>query len=215
MARSLPSSLFVVVVFVLKMGCSDVVDTGQPATPTGGSSALPCSGDYCLEADVRIVAEPSPLVFSDIAVGAEELLKLRVRNIGASGVLDIQSAVFDPPNAAFSVVNFAPAQVKVGAWVDWQVRYRPVGGDVKTTSLIIGNNSSQHDERKYAVPVSVQAASGALSIKPDPVDFGTVESGKTETRIVKLYNTGEHPLTIVAAELAPNGSKAFNDGSST
>ncbi len=190
-------------------GCSDAATGSQAATSTPGGSALPCSGGYCLEADVRIVAEPSPLVFSDIAVGAEEFLKLRVRNIGASGVLEIQSVVFDPPNPAFTVVNFAAVQVKVGAWVDWQVRYRPVGGDLKTTSLIITNNSSQHDERKYAVPVSVQAASGALTIKPDPVDFGVVDSGETETRKVKLFNTGEHPLTIVAAELAPNGSKAF------
>ncbi len=202
-------SVAMVAVFVGLAGCSSAPNSGQAAATNTGGGTLPCTGDYCLEADVRIVAEPSPLVFTDITAGQEEYLKLRVRNIGASGMLDIQSAVFDPPAPAFVVVNFAAAKVKPGEWVDWQVRYRPVGADVKQTKLIITNNSSNDAEKKYAVNVSVQAASGALTIKPDPVDFGVVESGSTETRTVKLFNTGEHPLTIVAAELPPNGSQAF------
>lgn len=191
-------------------GCSDDLGDAEQAATSGGGQSLPCAAAYCLEADIRIVTEPLALVFSDIAVGEEEFLKLRVRNIGASGELSLTAVSFAPPSPAFAVVNFAPAQVAKGQWVDWQVRYKPVDSKVvPELKLRIANNSSNIDERLHAVPVQVKAASGALSIKPDPIDFGTVTSGSTETRKVKLFNTGEHPLKIVSAELASSGSPTF------
>ncbi len=196
------------------LSCSEVPEGGNGAGAGGGAGGggggnTGCTGEFCIETDVRIGATPNPLIFSDIAPPASQEQQLVIKHQGSSGSLQVSKITFDPDEGEFAVKDFQPLQIAVNAEQTVTVVYTPKKSGPRSVMLRISNNSDKVEQREFQVPVQVKANVGSLNILPNPVDFGPVASGTCADKVAKIYNAGSKPTSVVAASLWVSGSPDF------
>ncbi|MCB9738810.1 MAG: VWA domain-containing protein [Deltaproteobacteria bacterium] len=205
--------LALLAVLALAVGCSDVPEGGNGANANGGAGGggggAGCEGTFCLETDIRIGANPNPLVFTDIDPGASTKQTLNVQHVGSSGDLNVTAFRFEPDDGEFTIPDFAGFTLASSASRELEVHYAPKVAGPRTVLLILTNNSDDTQLREFKVPVQVKQATGTLVIQPNPIDFGPVASGACAEKKVKVYNSGLKALAIAGVQLSPSGSADF------
>ncbi|MEY3011699.1 MAG: hypothetical protein RIT45_434 [Pseudomonadota bacterium] len=213
MKRPLPL-LALLVTLMAVAACSDTDEGGNGAGASGGGGGggggAGCAGQFCLETDIRIGAQPNPLLFLDIEPPGSSKQTLRVQHVGASGTLSVSEFRFEPDNGEFTIPDFQPFTLESTQIKEIEVNYAPKTAGPRTVVLVFKNNSDDTALREYKVPVKVQEAAGALVIQPNPVDFGPVASNACAEKKVKVYNSGLKAIAIGSAQLSASGSPDFS-----
>ncbi len=191
--------------------CSDTPGGGGSSTGANGEpkNEQICTGNFCVDADVRIGVSPNKLLFADVAAGAVVDRQLTITHIGNNGTLRVSAATFDPPNAEFQVVDFATVDLQPGKSHKFTVRYTPKTAGSKKLNLVLANNDKDATKRKLAVPVEVSAGQALLQVMPDPLDFGNVAGGASPTLEATLVNIGTLDMQIVSIEISKTGTTDF------
>ncbi len=139
----------------------------------------------------HLEVERQALDFGEVAVGGQQVLRLRLANSGkASLSLSRLSVGRTPPFAvAPSRLDLAP-----GAEASIELRFTPVqrGSEGDTLKL----RSNDPDAGAVAIPLRGTAVEAELSLSPAHIDFGPVRlSGFRDTTVV-LSNMGNTPLSL-------------------
>jgi hypothetical protein len=193
---------------LVAVGCSDTDGTNKDGTGTDKPEQI-CSNGFCVEANIRISAEPSPVTFADQLPGTTQKQTVTIRHVGTNGTLRVSAATFADMADQFSVVNFQPIALEAGKTAQLEVEYKPTVGGAKTVDLDLTTNSTIPSDKKFEVKVQVVATGADLLIQPNPIDFGNVPAKTVPKKIVSLTNNGTTALELSNVSLQPSGSPDF------
>ncbi|MCO4762488.1 MAG: choice-of-anchor D domain-containing protein [Myxococcales bacterium] len=209
MSRHLPLLALLCIALSPAFGCSDSPEGSNGDKGGGGNNNGGCTGQFCVEVDIQIGADPQKLVFLDIPVGETATRKLRISHVGSSGVLNVDNVKFEPATDEFKVLDFKPAQLSTQESFEVTVSYTPLKAGGKKLNVVFANNDNDTADKQFNVPIEVKAGAGSLKVSPDPIDFGPVASNTCEDLVAKIFNSGQKPIRVTAASLSGSGSPDF------
>ena len=142
-----------------------------------------------------IVVAPDALEFPALPAGSGQELSFDVTN---EGTADLEvTAVALEGSGAFTVTGpAAPYLLPPGVSETYVVHFTPANAEDLATIHVWSDDAGNPE---VPVPVSGEGLYPALTVTPDPYDFGLVPSGCTATTTIHLLNTGLAPLTITSA----------------
>ncbi len=183
----------------LTLSCSETPTEGEGASAAGGGvggGGGLCATAFCLEDDIRAQLQPASLAFPDLEPGENLVQEVKVRHIGARGVLTISKASFLQDGQEFGLIAFTTMTLQPGGEAALQVRYAPTKTGKKVAQLLLTTNATLEAMRTIVLPLSVHPGVGALKALPDPVDFGGVAVGATADGSATLANHGAKPVVL-------------------
>lgn len=168
--------------------------------------ALACSEQGLVDVDDDVVGTPALVVAPERldfgAPFAGELVSrpLTLTNAGGAtlGIDDVAVEV------GFALDAPPPTELLAGDSVTLDVFYTSTGQPRLASALIASNDPG---DPVVGVPIDVGAAPGALTLSPDPVDFGAVGLGARSEQVVTFENTGGADILVsdVVVEGGPVG----------
>ena len=196
---------------VAAVACSDTTNGGSGSGADAGGIANQqiCQGSFCVDADIKIGASPTKLLFADVVAGTATNRSVVISHTGTSGTLTVSAVSFDNFAGEFSVVDFKPFTLAAAGKQTLIVRYNPTTGGTKKLNLILANNATDLKKRQFPVPIEVAPNQALLQANPDPIDFGNVAAKTSPTIEVALTNIGTADMTITGAALNKTGTTDF------
>ncbi len=176
-----------------------------------GITAAPAAIQVVLAADGKTIESFPQLLdgglsFGDVPVLIPVRQTLTVSNLGA-GLLNITRVSLTPDGGPFSLVGTIPTAV--GSTEPLTVQFDPAEQQSYSATLEI---DSEDDTARPTVSIALNgtgSTEGLLCVTPDPLDFGAVGQGQTETRSLNLFSCGTAELEITSIELGDGGDPAF------
>jgi len=158
-----------------------------------------------IRGDVSV--EPAFVDLGSMPAGAGGERTVRVTRSGGGSweIRDVRSA-----NAHFEVVLSSPGRSSLQTVYDLTLRLKPTAppGYVKGQLILVTS-----DPRAGAIPIDVEGrVVAAVTVSPQPLDFGDVEAGGSATRNVVVR--GERPFRVTAVTGShPSLSAVIQDAS--
>jgi len=147
-------------------------------------------------------ASPSNVSFSQVLVGSSSKMPVELTNVGSTAV---KLAALSTTGNEFSVVGPSlPLVLKAGQSVKLEVEFAPratglVGGGVFVSGPGVD------------IPLEGTGILGTLHVAPEPLSFGDVPVGTTDTRSVTLTATG---ASVIVSSATSSNSDFVLDGAS-
>ncbi len=189
--------------------CSGTTD-GSNGNGSGANGNGGCVGAFCLENDLKLSADPKPLVYLDsLPTAAPQVIELKITHIGNLGTLQLTGMTFEPPTDEFTVTDFEPRALESLKQTAYHVQYAPKFSGAKALTLVIATNATAAAYKNYKVPVIVNDSGNGLIISPNPIDFGNVASGQSVDQEVTVTNKGNKSIKIMLTKLDGAGSDDF------
>lgn len=180
------------------------ITSNQPDMPR---VSVPLSGTGVGSSVVRI--SPSSINFGQHLInGLSGPRKLRVINDTTSSVTLAALSVQGPGASQFSLADVTLPQVlAAGEELEVEVRFTPrQDAEVMSTLRLSFSEVPQPSE----VPLLGKGIPSVLSIRPSPVDFGTVRVGGAKSeRPLTLTNLSSDPIVLAAPELTYSVGEPF------
>jgi hypothetical protein len=165
--------------------------------------------------------DPS-LVFGRVPVGARAYAILRISNVGAtqpeleipdSAVAGSQGFQIAAGGPLFGLSN-APAgiaRVAAGDTFELKVWYEPTGEqeDQGTLRIYSNDGSAQPYVEVHLVGRGYMAGVCTAEVRPERIDFGTLNPGLGAVLGYRIYNTGTEPCILRNVNLDPSSDPAF------
>lgn len=144
-----------------------------------------------------LTVSPLQLNFGDIALGQSSTQSLLLQSTGNLTVNVASYALSGAQAGSFSILNAADCTgaLAPGNQCTLQVKATPTASGALQGSLAI---SADTLEPVPAVPLSANGVSGALSVAPGSLSFGSVTIGNSATLSATLTNSGTAPLTVAS-----------------
>ncbi|MBR9977680.1 MAG: choice-of-anchor D domain-containing protein [Bacteroidetes bacterium] len=139
---------------------------------------------------------------SCVRIGTNRSLQIRNRGIEDLEVRDI--SIIDG-GAAFGVSSTPlPALIPGGSGLSFEVNFTPTLKGVfnATVRITVGPCDDT-----YLVNLTGEGNITELSFTPDPVEFGSVDAGATDTRIVRISNAGATAVSVSDISLRPGNTE--------
>jgi hypothetical protein len=129
----------------------------------------------------RVKASPSNVSFDQVPVGSSSKLLVELTNAGSTTV---KLVGFSAAGDGFSVTGPSlPLALKVGRSVKLDVRFSPQAAGVFAGSVFVSGPGIE-------IPLEGTGAFGKLQIAPEPLNFGDVPVGTTQTQPITISATG-------------------------
>ncbi len=142
-----------------------------------------------------ITINPESVDFGDVPTGVIREKKVEISNTGISILRDIQ-LLQDPQekNDNFSLDINSLAQVAPTVKKTFIISYHPKEEKEEKTSILVRSNDTNRPEVK--IEVRGKGVKPALTITPNPVDFGKVTIGESKSVGISVENTGNFAVTL-------------------
>jgi hypothetical protein len=152
---------------------------------------------------------PAAHSFGDVAVGTNALQTFAVRNVGNADLHVSATSLVGGDVSQFAITQGgAPFTIAPGATQNLTVRFAPVTGGTKATTLRV--SSDDPNEASLDVALSgVGATTPDISVAPASHDYGNVPTGTSVTRSFTVSNTGTGDLLVGTSSLAGTDAGAF------
>lgn len=170
----------------------------------GGSTTGISGGDQ-----VEISATPSAVNFPVVLEGQVLDLDVTLRHVGKSGTLTLRNLRLEVNSDELSLVDASPVDLEPGMSATYTIRYAPVDGDQDGGVLLVDTNVLGLGDEPYEVQILTTAQVGSLLALPNPLDFGTVVAGTTETQSITFLNNGFDDVEVFGVQLALESSMDF------
>jgi hypothetical protein len=175
--------------------------------------AAPAAIQVVLATDGNTIETFPQLLDGGLSFGSVPVLipvrqTLTVTNVG-SGQLNISHVTLssnDPDGGPFSLVGTIPTAV--GSSEPLTVQFDPAEQQSYSATLEIDSDDTTRQKVTIALN-GTGSTEGLLCITPNPLDFGAVGQGQTETRSLDLSSCGTAVLEIDSIELGDGGDPAF------
>jgi hypothetical protein len=156
----------------------------------------------------EIVVLPPTVTFSEIALGDEQTVELRIRNEG-NGDLVVSGADIAVSTDFVTVLSDFPLRIEPQTDVGMLVRYAPTTPDPTQGNVVLISNDPE--QREFAIPISAQRPTPRASVYTEPFgfDFGIVAEQTENTRRVFVQNAGTAPMIV--CDLAFAGSPDYRN----
>lgn len=194
----------------------------------GGLAA--CDDTIRNEAFPSLNISPESLTFPTLSVGDSQDLMVTVENVGAGDlkIADLTTTLSNEFNIYWRLStqldngqrvaveggeNFFDGVVTIpsGETLTLIVNYVPA--DLEADGGEIRFDSNDPARSSVRIPVSVTAGGAELLVRPDPVEFGRVPSGASDSITLTATNIGQDPLVLDRLQLAgsPDFTITVND----
>ena len=193
------AGFFYCAVFLLIAGLTACSDDDN-----GGSNTGISGGDQ-----IQISATPSAVNFPVVLEGQVLDLTVTLRHVGKSGTLTLRNLRLEVNSEELSLVDDSPADLQPGMSATYTIRYAPVDGDQDGGVLLVDTNVLGLGDEPFEVPILTTAQVGSLLALPNPLDFGTVVAGTTETQSITFVNNGFDDVEVFGVQLALESSQDF------
>jgi outer membrane protein OmpA-like peptidoglycan-associated protein len=139
---------------------------------------------------------PANVAFGDVEVGAAPTQVITITNNGTAP-LAITSA--NSSGAAYSVTagNTGAQSVPVDGSAQWTVACTPTGPAAFTGNFTIASNA--FNDPSFVIPLTCTGREGVLAVTPMSIAFGGIPENTTDERTFTLSNTGNLPVSNIAA----------------
>ncbi|MDX1992187.1 MAG: choice-of-anchor D domain-containing protein [bacterium] len=150
-------------------------------------------------------AAPNPVAFGNVNTGANNVQQITLTHSGAAGTAPItitaitlggaDAAQFNTPALAQNVV------LQPGQTYQFNVTFAPTTAGAKTAQVNIAHNGSNGPQLNVPLTGTGILPTAALTIAPNPVAFGNVNTGANNVQQVTLTHSGAAgtaPITITA-----------------
>jgi hypothetical protein len=152
--------------------------------------AAPGSGNH--EEDVpQIEVWPPVLEFDSLALGDSAVLPLTVRNVGLAPLTIVGAQLSG--TSAFTLPAEPSLTLEPDAEASFDVAFSPVNPEDYGSLYVLSDDPTAPS---VEVPLSGGAEVGELLVLPNPLDFGEVPLGCSQSGTVYLQNVGSVDLTI-------------------
>ncbi|MCB9649507.1 MAG: choice-of-anchor D domain-containing protein [Deltaproteobacteria bacterium] len=211
----------------LEPGQSVQVDLRYAPTNPGRDQDRLVVGSSLPDSFVTLVGEsracditvlPTALTFNPVGAGGSTTKSLLIENSGAVAcqVTALRMAAGTSPE--FSLVNppGLPFSVNPGQSVTLQLGYAPTDGGSDTGTFEVASS----DAGEPVIPVTLNGrrlnpGECGLAVIPDPIAFGAVPVGTSQTIQVQVQNTGTNSCTVSQVAFAASTSRDFRLASLT
>lgn len=151
-----------------------------------------CTEEQLTRVASRLVADPPALDLGEGCLGVETLELVSIRNDGRGRAELLETRVSGDP--AFTLQLPQDALWAPGMSRDVGIAFRPLEAErVHTATVVLVDD----DGGELWIPV--RGRGGLRRVEaPSEVDFGVVDEGRPETRMVVVRNVGGSPLTVSA-----------------
>jgi len=165
-------------------------------------------GSFIRGDDVQITVNPNPVTFGTVVVGAQDQRVVTVRHNGTSGELQLRRVWLESQSDELSITEPLNSRLRPGESTTFVVHYAPLDAIQDRGTIYIETNvAAQGGALTVSVPVETLAQLAQLQAFPDPVNFGDVETGTSEARIVSFVNVGAQAIRVEGIRISagPDG----------
>jgi outer membrane protein OmpA-like peptidoglycan-associated protein len=156
----------------------------------------------------RSVLNPTPANASTLAFGGVPVGMTsagQTVTIANSGNEDLAITSANLSSSEFILTagsSGAQTVTPIGPAASWTIACKPSSRGVKNGTFTVANSSS--NQATYTVNLTCTGQGGNLTVAPALLDFGGVRVGTSQSKTFTLSNTGELPVTTIAAVVAPS-----------
>lgn len=163
-------------------------------------SGCECGNSVLKPSSATLQSIPGSVVFSAIPIGQSEKQEVILRNVGEEP-LTLSSVSLQTTSAGepfqLEPLQPLPVQLVPGQSYRLTVVYKPSQEGIARGQLLTKSNAANADvSGEFKIDVRSQELAAGIKADPNPVDFGTVAAGKSETKTITLSNTGNVELEI-------------------
>ncbi|MBM4388218.1 MAG: choice-of-anchor D domain-containing protein, partial [Deltaproteobacteria bacterium] len=141
---------------------------------------------------------PNPINFGEVVSGADKIMDVRVKNIGADKISVDMIYVKGGSGSDFSIENIAdvlPKELSPDGELYLQMKYTPKGAQNDVDYLVVEGKS-----KDSPVVAEFQILGSELGpeivVSPGLIDFGYVLLNEKETKQIYIYNEGNYELKV-------------------
>jgi hypothetical protein len=149
-----------------------------------------------------IEVRPLELTYETLALGEGSTQTLTVRNIGLAPLTVVGAQVSG--TTAFTLLSEPDAVLEPEEELTFDIAFSPVNPEDAGSVVVL---SDDPESPSVEVPLSGAALVGELAVLPNPLDFGDVPLGCSQSKSVTVQNVGSVDLTIDS--MVPIGDDAF------
>ncbi len=148
-------------------------------------------------------ANASTLAFGGVPVGSTSAGQtVTIDNTGNED-LTITSAVLSSSEFVLTAGTAGSQTLApTGGVVTWTIACKPTSRGGKSGTFTVANTST--NQPSYVVNLTCSGQGGNLTVSPAALDFGGVRVNTMQSKTFTLSNTGELPVTSIAAVIAPS-----------
>jgi hypothetical protein len=167
--------------------------------PNNPSDTIPLKGSAI---NSSLTIAPSNATFGSVPVSTTLFDTISLTNTGAAAV-KISSATLTPSSTVFVVVS-SPSQVSGNSSARIILSFTPQSAIVYSDVLTLVTDDNSAPTR--TISISGTGIKGALSVTPALLDFGNVDTGKSQSFRAVLKNTGTASVIINSVSVTPVGT---------
>jgi hypothetical protein len=188
-----PFPKLVVILVVSALLFSGVLSMASPASDTNQQAGSGTRG--------KLNSRPGNLKFHEVPVGQGKTLPAVLSNLGPRS-LTVSQMNNNAPGYSLSGLS-VPFTLAPSQSVDFTITFQPVGTGQANGTFAFVNTGSNSPYYVYVYGRGI--AGGMLSANPTSFDFGNVQSGKKESKLETLTNTGSATTTVSQANVTGAG----------
>ncbi|MEO8871347.1 MAG: choice-of-anchor D domain-containing protein [Candidatus Kapaibacterium sp.] len=185
--------------------CTDGETTVYNVTPTSYTTAYAWSNsNQIMKCSNNVAASPGPVLsmprsidFGQVAASVLQSKTVLARNIG-TGTLSVTSVLSDSTNVTVTPTTFSLA---TGDSITLTVLYTTHNGAGDHIRVAISSNSIPS---KQVFTILGSALVPTLSYSTDTLDFGNVRLGETQTKKIRVTNSGKITAKFQTPEVIPS-----------
>lgn len=188
-----PRGIWTVKVKYAPLASGDARATLRAKTESGNLDAVVTN----LRPSPRVELDPRSLDFGIVAQGQSRERELRIRNTGTASLRVARIALSSATSREFSVDlngNTLPFDLDILQVRVIKVRFAPSAPGSRTGSLDVTTDDPTTPLAR--APLSSGESVAGISVDPLSIAFGDVEQDETETREVRITNTGTAELRV-------------------
>jgi len=139
---------------------------------------------------IGINTSVTALDFGPVILGNTSDKTLR---ISSTGTATLQISDITTSNAVFTIVGNKAFSISPGNYQDVTIRYTPTSANSSNAILQIQNNSTENVKE---VTLTGTGIIGAISVSPNSLEFGSVNLGSLQDKVLRISNTGTAALQV-------------------
>ncbi|MHB1844589.1 MAG: choice-of-anchor D domain-containing protein [Deltaproteobacteria bacterium] len=166
------------------------------------------------QVEPKLVVSPSALDFGPVPVLNSKILTVTLTDEGGAD-LSVSQVSIQSDGGVFSLEGTAPTSVGSGGGKALlTVAFTPPSEQAFSGTLSIASDDPTIPTASVSL-TGVGSTRGALTVTPNPLDFGQVGEGITQLAELTLSSVGTAPLLINSIAFGPGSDSAFQFASST